>query len=604
MVRLPYDDPGVPDRRSPVRFLLWVGRQQVPTLIGGVFFGVLWMLSQALMPFAIGAAIQKGIADHDNQALAEWTLVLLGLGVVQAVAGVLRHRFAVQNWIRASFRMAQIVGHHIARTGPAIRGGALDGRGRGHDLERRDARRRAPSTSPPGSSGAVVAYIVVAIDPARRRRSCSASSCSLGVPILVAAARRGDQAAPAAAGRPARRGRRAHRARRRHRRRACASCAASAASRRSSTATSRQSQDVRAAGVRVATPQSTLDAAQVLRPGPLRRRRDVDRRPLRARREDRHRRARRVLRLRGLPRHPAPDRRRGGGQDDARARRREADARRARDRACRPRPRAAGRGTAGRRPAQRPAVGARRRAGHDDGARLLGAARDGGACRPARALRRGRCRARRRPPRRPPARHRSPPDRRQRVRPGAVLGRLAPRARPLGARRRRRGRGRRSRSRTPRTSSRRCPSGLDAVIDERGRSFSGGQRQRLSLTRALLADAEILVLVEPTSAVDAHTEARIALRLRDARAGRTTVVVTASPLMLDRADRVVLVEDGRVSAQGSHRELLRRERALPRDRHAGEPSSEPAASRSRTGPELRAQARAPRPAAPPRARRA
>jgi ABC-type multidrug transport system fused ATPase/permease subunit len=101
------------------------------------------------------------------------------------------------------------------------------------------------------------------------------------------------------------------------------------------------------------------------------------------------------------------------------------------------------------------------------------------------------------------------------------------------------------------------PERLDEVIDERGRSFSGGQRQRLALTRALLADPEILVLVEPTSAVDAHTEARIAQRLREARSGRTTVVVTASPLVLDRADHVVLVEDGRVTATGGHRELLR-----------------------------------------------
>ena len=88
VIKLPYDDPGVPDRRSPVRFLLWVGRQQVPTLIGGVLFGVLWMLAQALMPFAIGAAIQKGIADHDNQALAEWTPVLLGLGACRRSPGV------------------------------------------------------------------------------------------------------------------------------------------------------------------------------------------------------------------------------------------------------------------------------------------------------------------------------------------------------------------------------------------------------------------------------------------------------------------------------------------------------------------------------------
>jgi ABC-type multidrug transport system fused ATPase/permease subunit len=100
------------------------------------------------------------------------------------------------------------------------------------------------------------------------------------------------------------------------------------------------------------------------------------------------------------------------------------------------------------------------------------------------------------------------------------------------------------------------PEGLDAKVDERARSFSGGQRQRLVLTRALLADAEILVLVEPTSAVDAHTEARIARRLHFARAGRTTVVATTSPLVLDQADRVVLIERGRVLAEGTHRELL------------------------------------------------
>jgi ABC-type multidrug transport system fused ATPase/permease subunit len=101
------------------------------------------------------------------------------------------------------------------------------------------------------------------------------------------------------------------------------------------------------------------------------------------------------------------------------------------------------------------------------------------------------------------------------------------------------------------------PEGLDAYVDERGRSFSGGQRQRLVLARALLSEAEVLVLVEPTSAVDAHTEARIARRLREARQGKTTVVITASPLMLDQTDHVFFVEDGRVAADGSHRELLR-----------------------------------------------
>ncbi|SPF04061.1 ABC transporter transmembrane domain-containing protein [Streptomyces sp. MA5143a] len=100
---------------------------------------------------------------------------------------------------------------------------------------------------------------------------------------------------------------------------------------------------------------------------------------------------------------------------------------------------------------------------------------------------------------------------------------------------------------------------LDARITERGRSLSGGQRQRLALARSLIADPEVLVLDEPTSAVDSHTEARIADGIRSLRAGRTTVVLTSSPLLLDLAERVVLVHEGEVAAVGVHRELVRRE---------------------------------------------
>ncbi|MFG2844038.1 ABC transporter transmembrane domain-containing protein [Kitasatospora sp. NPDC048296] len=95
-----------------------------------------------------------------------------------------------------------------------------------------------------------------------------------------------------------------------------------------------------------------------------------------------------------------------------------------------------------------------------------------------------------------------------------------------------------------------------ARVTERGRSLSGGQRQRLALARALLADPPVLVLDEPTSAVDAHTESRIATGLRDTRAGRTTVVFATSPLLLDQADRVVLLQGGRAVAAGRHRELM------------------------------------------------
>lgn len=100
------------------------------------------------------------------------------------------------------------------------------------------------------------------------------------------------------------------------------------------------------------------------------------------------------------------------------------------------------------------------------------------------------------------------------------------------------------------------PDGLDGELPEKGRSLSGGQRQRVALARALLVDPEVLVLVEPTSAVDAHTEARIAGRLADARRGRSTLVVTASPLVLEHVDEVQLVAAGRMVARGTHDELL------------------------------------------------
>lgn len=100
---------------------------------------------------------------------------------------------------------------------------------------------------------------------------------------------------------------------------------------------------------------------------------------------------------------------------------------------------------------------------------------------------------------------------------------------------------------------------MDARITERGRSLSGGQRQRLTLARSLITDPEVLVLDEPTSAVDSHTEARIADGVRELRTGRTTVVFTSSPLLLDHADRVVLVHEGEVAAVGVHRELVHKE---------------------------------------------
>ena len=107
--------------------------------------------------------------------------------------------------------------------------------------------------------------------------------------------------------------------------------------------------------------------------------------------------------------------------------------------------------------------------------------------------------------------------------------------------------------------------GLAGMITEKGRSLSGGQRQRVALARALLTEAPTLVLIEPTSALDSHTEARVAAQVHRARAGRTTVVVTASPLVLEACDEVVLLDSsGTELLRSTHRELM----AMARDGHA------------------------------------
>ncbi len=103
------------------------------------------------------------------------------------------------------------------------------------------------------------------------------------------------------------------------------------------------------------------------------------------------------------------------------------------------------------------------------------------------------------------------------------------------------------------------PHGLDAAVSAGGGNLSGGQRQRIRLARAVYAVPDVLLAVEPTSAVDAHTEAAMASRLRVARQGRTTVVTTTSPLVLDQADVVVYLVDGRAVATGTHQELSRSE---------------------------------------------
>jgi ABC-type multidrug transport system fused ATPase/permease subunit len=555
-VRLPVADPGEPDTRSPARFLLWVGRQQLFTLALGVLFGILWMVAQALMPFTIGRAIEDGIVEGDNQALALWALVLLGLGAMQAFAGIMRHRMAVWNWLQASFRLAQVVAHHASRAGVAVRGRLSTGEVVA--TVSNDAMRAGGAFDITARlSGAVASYIVVAF-------ILLSSSVVLGlvvllgVPILVLAlgtvikplqARQAEQreqvgkltalGADTAAGLRVLRGIGGEHAffRRYH----------------------DHSQAVRHAGVRVALPQSTLDAGQVFLPGLfivivtwLGARFALDGKigvgeliafygyaaflviPLRTAAEavDKITRAivgaRRMLDVleveRDIPEPEAPaaeppdgvplvDRRSGLVVEPGKL-------------TCLVSPD----------PDEAAAVADRLGRFSGDDRVLLGDVRL--ADLPTDTVRR-----------RIVVSEADPMlfsgTLRQVLDP---WGRLADDDEILAA----------VDLADAQDVLDALPDGLDTAVDERARSFSGGQRQRLVLTRALLSDAEILVLVEPTSAVDAHTEARIARRLHYARSGRTTVVATTSPLVLDQADCVVLIEDGSVIAEGVHRELLER----------------------------------------------
>ncbi|GAA2067423.1 ABC transporter transmembrane domain-containing protein [Leifsonia soli] len=100
--------------------------------------------------------------------------------------------------------------------------------------------------------------------------------------------------------------------------------------------------------------------------------------------------------------------------------------------------------------------------------------------------------------------------------------------------------------------------GMEGVLDDNGGNLSGGQRQRMILARALARQPDVLVLIEPTTGVDAATEASISTRLRESRAGKTTIVVTDSPCFLRAADRVVFAStDGTVEV-GTHEQLMER----------------------------------------------
>lgn len=560
-----------PDATPPTnadRLLLWLVRRQWRTIAAGALFGIPWMLSIALLPAAIGKAIDDGIVARDGQALLTWAGVIFGMGLLSAVTTNLRHWFAVSNWLLAAFRSAIVTERAVRRAGPALTRVKPAGEvltafandfwrvGWVFDVSARFA-------------GAIVSFVVVSVILLR-------GSVLLGVVMLV-----GGPLLISSLALIMRPLQKRQQAQRDQAGRLTALGADTVAGLRVLRGVggeenflgryAGQSSRVRDAGIRMASVQALLDAAQVLLPGifvvvvtglgahlavsgeisagqlvafygytafltmPLRTATEFVNKLITSRVMA----GRLVPILAAEPDHPSsqvgPSRTvqlgeffSGGALVDPVSGVRIAP----------------GQLTAivSARPEESAAIAARlgRIAPGRHGVTWGDAALDD---LPIEEVRR-----------RIVVSESDPY-----LFSGPVRGELDPSSRADD---------------TELWTALHTADAADAIdsidgrldgaLEERGRALSGGQRQRLALARALLRDPDVLVLVEPTSAVDAHTEARIAERLPKHRAGATTVLVTASPLLLDRADTVLVVEDGQVTAHGTHRDLSREHPAYRR----------------------------------------
>ncbi|HEU5158010.1 MAG TPA: ABC transporter ATP-binding protein [Streptosporangiaceae bacterium] len=549
MRELPLPDPGPADHRSPLRYLLWVARRLLPSLCAGMGCGIVWMVTQALMPATIGQAIDSGLTGRDVGALAMWSGALLALGVGTAVAGLMRHRFVVFNWLAGAYLTIQVVTRQATRlgatlpkrlaTGEVVSVGIADISHVGNAL---DVTARAAGAV---VSIAVIGVILLLASPVL------GLLVLLGVPLMAAAV------APLL--RPL------HRAQQ-HQRELVGRLTTRSGDIVAGLRVLRgiggeqvfadryraESQAVRWAGVRVARADALLDAAQVLLPGLL------------------------VALVTWLGARFAMDGKISVGQLVAfygyaffliQPMRTLTEAADKVTKAL------VSAGRVVRILAMRPELSDEGTAAAPGRADLVDIA-SGLVVRPGRLLAVAAA---------DPADALAIADRLSRFADGEVAwGAVRLRDVPMETVRRRilvatnddrlfSGRlgeeltagadvADADRLRTALHAA--CAEdlvddvGLDSQIAGGGREFSGGQQQRLRLARALATDPDVLILVEPTSAVDAHTEARIAARLGKARGGRTTIVCTTSPLVLDRADHIAYVENGSVIAEGTHRDLL------------------------------------------------
>lgn len=547
---IPVTDPGTPDLRSTRKFIFWIGRKQRRIILTGTFFGIINLLCVALMPGVLGRGIQA-IADNSDHDLFHWVRVALLIGAIQASAGILRHRRAVASWISAAARLQQLISRQAVHLGADLP--RLVSTGEVSAINSNDVERVARIYDLiPRMSGAIISFLVVAA-------LLITSSPAMGVMVVIAVPVLSLLIAPII--KPLQNRESTQRERLSASSALAADIVAGLRILRGIGGESvfverfrRTSQDVRAAAVRTALMRALLDALQVLLPGALivgviwiggRLVSQGEMKvgellafygyssflmiPLQVLTESAQRitsgavAARRVIRLLNVQPVHSFGHRSAPSEfveiHDALS------------------------GLSIKQGSFTSVVCDNsltadelvdRLGGYEDPSQITidGISYKEFTKESIRTLIYS-----------------------QQKEPAILTGTIATHFAVKNS-------GAIAIEQALDAASAQDVidslegDGLTAEVVERGRTLSGGQRQRLALARTLFVDAPVTILDDPTSAVDAHTENRIAERMRELRQGRTTIVFTNSPLILDKSDHVVLLMNGKVAEEGRHSQLL------------------------------------------------